>query len=133
MALNGFRPLNKEFENMERNLLKDNWSEMRYQISEWWEELTDEELDTIDGNQEQLIHALQERYGYTRNLAFLEVKIRMASFHPEGEKREKRLARGVRTLQYPGYETDGPEINNHQNFSGGKSKVRDYGSFVQSK
>ncbi len=64
---------------------------MRFQISEWWDDLTDEDLDRINGDQEQLISALQERYGYTRNLAFVEVKIRMANYLLEGE--EKRSGR----------------------------------------
>lgn len=58
---------------------------MRGQIGEWWGDLTDEDLDSIDGNQEQLIRVLQNRYGYTRNLAFVEIKIRMASYYPEDE------------------------------------------------
>ena len=69
---------------MERKILQNNWIEMRGQISEWWDDLTDEDLDRIDGNPDQLITVLQERYGYTRNLAFMEVKIRMARYRPGG-------------------------------------------------
>ena len=63
---------------------------MRGQISEWWDDLTDEDLDRIDGNPDQLITVLQERYGYTRNLAFAEIKLRMASYHPDGKGKENR-------------------------------------------
>lgn len=76
---------------MERKILQNNWSEMRGQIGEWWDDLTDEDLDSINGNQEQLIRVLQNRYGYTRNLAFVEVKIRMASYHRK--TKEERIAR----------------------------------------
>ncbi len=113
---------------MERKVLQNNWSEMRGQISEWWDDLTDKDLDMIDGNQEQLITVLQERYGYTRNLAFVEVKIRLASYHPEGEGREKHSHKDIRVLQYPNYDNDDwPEANNGRGFSGSGAKVRAQG------
>ena len=36
---------------MERKILQNNWIEMRGQISEWWDDLTDEDLDRIDAIQ----------------------------------------------------------------------------------
>ena len=94
---------------MERKNFQNNWSEMRDQISEWWDDLTEEDLDVINGNQEQLIAVLQERYGYTRNLAFVEVKIRMASYHPESERTEYHSCGATRALQY--YSYGEPEMN----------------------
>lgn len=66
---------------MERKTLQTSGNDMRDQISEWWDELGAEDLDLINGDQEQLISLLQERYGYSRNIAFLasmEIKIHMA-------------------------------------------------------
>jgi uncharacterized protein YjbJ (UPF0337 family) len=108
---------------MERKTLQKNWSELRGQISEWWDDLTNEDLDLIDGNQERLIAVLQERYGYTRNLAFVEVKVRMSNYHPEG--REKNSNRNTRALQYFGRDNDDwPETNNGRGFSRSRAKVR---------
>lgn len=76
---------------MERKTLQNNCNEMRDQISEWWDDLSEADLDMINGDQEQLIYLLQERYGYTRNIAFLacvEIKIRMAG----SSWKQKRMA-----------------------------------------
>ena len=76
---------------MEGKILQNNCNDMRDQISEWWDDLSDEDLDMINGDQEELINLLQERYGYTRNIAFLaliEIKIRMAG----SSRKEKRIA-----------------------------------------
>jgi uncharacterized protein YjbJ (UPF0337 family) len=109
---------------MEGKVLKNHWSELRDKISDWWDDLTDDDLDIINGNQEQLIAVLQERYGYTRNLAFGKVKVRMASYHPKGERREKRFHKDISVLQYPSYDIDDwPEVNNGQKkFSRSRAK-----------
>jgi uncharacterized protein YjbJ (UPF0337 family) len=100
---------------MEGKVLKDHWNELRDRLGDWWDDLTDDDLDIINGNQDQLIAVLQERYGYTRNLAFGKVKVRMASYHPNGERREKRSPKDTRVLKYSRYDTDDwPDINNGQ-------------------
>lgn len=113
---------------MERKIWQNNWIEMRGQISEWWDDLTDEDLDRIDGNPNQLIQVLQERYGYTRNLAVVEVKVRMAGYRPEDEGRKRRSNRAVRVSQYSYYDNDDwPEINNGRGFSKSSAKVHAQG------
>ena len=80
---------------MEGKSLQNNCNDMRDQISEWWDDLSEEDLAMIYGDQEQLISLLQERYGYSRNMAFLafvEIKIRMAgTARKSGEKRAAPL------------------------------------------
>jgi hypothetical protein len=76
---------------MEGKILRNNCNDMRDQISEWWDDLSEEDLNMINGDQEQLITLLQERYGYTRNIAFLaciEIQIRMAGLN----RNQKRVA-----------------------------------------
>jgi len=85
---------------MKRKLLQSNWREMRGQISEWWDDLTDEDLDMIAGNEERLFMVLQEHYGYTRNMAITEVKSWMAGYHLDGKGREKRSYKDMGMLQY---------------------------------
>jgi hypothetical protein len=76
---------------MERKLPQNNGDDMRDQISEWWEDLSAEDLALINGDQEQLISLLQERYGYSRNIAFLasmEIKLHVAG----SSRQQKRVA-----------------------------------------
>ncbi|MBC7875745.1 MAG: hypothetical protein H7Y59_01125 [Anaerolineales bacterium] len=66
---------------MAQKLLQDNWHIIRIQLREWWNELTVEDLDKINGSQEQLVQILQGRYGYTRNLALFEIEKRLAMYY----------------------------------------------------
>jgi hypothetical protein len=76
---------------MERKNLQNSSNDMRDQISEWWDEFGADDLDLINGDQEKLISILQERYGYSRNIAFLasmEIKLHMAG----SLRKQKRIA-----------------------------------------
>jgi uncharacterized protein YjbJ (UPF0337 family) len=42
-------------------------------VKEQWGKLTDDDLDVIDGKQEQLEGRLQQRYGYAKDQAQKEV------------------------------------------------------------
>lgn len=66
---------------MAQKLLLDNWYKIRSQLCKWWSDLTDEDLDQVNGSQEQLIHILQERYSYTRNLAVFEIEKHLAMYY----------------------------------------------------
>jgi len=108
---------------MENKNLQSIRSDMRDQINEWWDELTENGLDTFDGDQKH-----QKRYRYTRNLAFVKVKIRMTSARPEGEGRKHRSNRNMSAAQYPGYKNDDwHEINNDRGFSKSGAKVHAQG------
>jgi uncharacterized protein YjbJ (UPF0337 family) len=62
---------------MNEDILKGKWKQVRGRSKEWWGKLTDDDLDMIDGNREQLIGKLQERYGYTKDRAAQEVNERL--------------------------------------------------------
>jgi len=51
---------------MNEDVLKGKWRQFKGSIQEKWGELTDDELDQINGEREQLIGKLQEKYGYGR-------------------------------------------------------------------
>jgi uncharacterized protein YjbJ (UPF0337 family) len=54
----------------ERNyddMLEGQWKQIRGKIKEFWGDLTDDDLDRINGRRDQMVGALQERYGYTRD------------------------------------------------------------------
>ena len=42
---------------------------MRGQIKEWWGELTVDDLEQANGNAEQIVGLLQQKYGYIREAA----------------------------------------------------------------
>lgn len=48
---------------------KGNWKQIKGKIHEQWGELTDDELDIINGRREQLAGSIQNRYGITREEA----------------------------------------------------------------
>jgi len=54
---------------MNKGIFEGKWKEMRGQIKEWWGKLTDDDLDQVGGNAEQIVGLLQQKYGYTRQRA----------------------------------------------------------------
>ncbi len=46
-----------------------NWNEVKGKVKEQWGKLTDDELDVIAGQRDQLIGKLQAHYGYAREEA----------------------------------------------------------------
>jgi uncharacterized protein YjbJ (UPF0337 family) len=62
---------------MNTDVIKGKWKQIRGKSKEWWGKLTDDDLDVIDGNRDQLIGKLQERYGYSRDLAAKEINKRL--------------------------------------------------------
>ncbi|HTH15434.1 MAG TPA: CsbD family protein, partial [Magnetospirillum sp.] len=49
--------------------VKGNWTEFRGKVKEQWGELTDDDLDRMAGQRDQLIGQIQKRYGTTREEA----------------------------------------------------------------
>ncbi len=49
--------------------IEGNWKEFKGKVKENWGELTNDDLDKIEGKRDQLIGSLQKRYGYARDVA----------------------------------------------------------------
>ena len=49
------------------------WKEFRGKIKQQWGDLTDDELDKINGKREELEGQIQRRYGYAKDRARSEV------------------------------------------------------------
>ena len=62
---------------MNEDVFKGKWKQIRGKAKEWWGQLTDDDLDVIDGNRDQLIGKLQERYGYNKDRAARELNQRL--------------------------------------------------------
>ena len=62
---------------MDEDILKGKWALVRGQAKNWWEKLTDDDLDKIRGKFEGLASVLQERYGFSREAAVEEINRRI--------------------------------------------------------
>lgn len=54
--------------------IKGNWKQFRGRIKDQWGELTNDDLDRIEGKREQLEGAIQKRYGKTKEMVKSEVE-----------------------------------------------------------
>jgi uncharacterized protein YjbJ (UPF0337 family) len=51
---------------MNNDMLMGRWKQLRGRIRAKWGELTDDDLDQVQGNYEMLVGKIQEKYGTTR-------------------------------------------------------------------
>jgi len=65
--------INEGGQQMDWNRVEGNWKEMKGKVKEHWGKLTDDDLDVIAGQQDQLEGRLQQRYGYAKDQAKKEV------------------------------------------------------------
>ena len=54
--------------------IKGSWRQQKGRLKEKWGELTDDDLDRIDGKREQLLGFLQNRSGRTKDAAEREIR-----------------------------------------------------------
>ena len=54
-------------------LLKSQWKQMRGKVKEKWGELTEDDLDKVDGQFDQLVGVIMEKYELTRAKAEAEI------------------------------------------------------------
>jgi uncharacterized protein YjbJ (UPF0337 family) len=65
---------------MNKDILQGKWRQMRGEMKKWWGQLTDDELDKIEGDRDKLIGVLQEKYGYSKEKAEEEMGRRFDAF-----------------------------------------------------
>jgi len=68
---------------MNSDILQGKWKQVRGQLKEWWGELTDDDLDKVEGNVDGLVGKLQEKYGYTKEKAEEEIERRLGKVSKE--------------------------------------------------
>lgn len=54
---------------MNKMQLKGSWNEFKGKVKEKWGKLTDDDLKEVEGNYDQLVGKLQQRYGYEKEKA----------------------------------------------------------------
>jgi uncharacterized protein YjbJ (UPF0337 family) len=62
-----------EEKTMDWNRVEGNWKQVKGQVKEKWGKLTNDDLDVISGQRDQLEGKIQERYGYAKDEARKEV------------------------------------------------------------
>lgn len=58
---------------MNKDILQGKWKQFRGDVQKKWGELTNDDLDQIDGQTTKLAGKLQERYGYSKEEAEREI------------------------------------------------------------
>jgi uncharacterized protein YjbJ (UPF0337 family) len=58
---------------MNWDTIQGNWLQMKGSIKERWGDLTDDDLQELDGRKDQVIGKIQERYGMAREDAEREI------------------------------------------------------------
>ena len=58
---------------MRSDLFNARWQQIRNHAKQWWGELTDDDLDEIQGRRAVLVGKLQDRYGRTREEAEVDI------------------------------------------------------------
>lgn len=54
--------------------IKGNWNQIKGKVKEKWGQLTNDDLDQIDGKADQLVGAIQKRYGRSQEQAKEDVR-----------------------------------------------------------
>jgi uncharacterized protein YjbJ (UPF0337 family) len=58
---------------MNRLQFEGNWNQFKGKVKQQWGQLTNDDLDIIEGSRDELIGKIQERYGYSLEKAKGEV------------------------------------------------------------
>jgi uncharacterized protein YjbJ (UPF0337 family) len=74
---------------MNSDQLQGKWKQMKGSIKERWGKLTDDDIDIINGQNDQLVGRIQERYGIAKEEAQRQVDdwTRVSSRETEHERR----------------------------------------------
>lgn len=65
---------------MDANILKGKWLQLKGSVREKWGQLTDDDVDKVEGSTERLVGLIQERYGYAKQQAESEVDSWLARY-----------------------------------------------------
>src|SRR2546428_9139551 len=72
--------MDRERTPLNRDTLAGQWKQLRGALKSWWGRLTDDDFDRIAGQKDRLIGTLQEKYGYTRDMAQRQVDRRLKEY-----------------------------------------------------
>jgi uncharacterized protein YjbJ (UPF0337 family) len=75
---------------MNTDTIQGNWKQLKGRIKEQWGKLTDDDLTVINGQKDQLVGKLQERYGYSKEQAEREIERQRASWDAARDDAQSR-------------------------------------------
>ena len=67
------------------------WAQIRPHLREWWDQLTEQDIEQIAGQHDQLVRVIQERYQYLRERAQDEVNQRLQAYQTAGSSMAEAL------------------------------------------
>jgi uncharacterized protein YjbJ (UPF0337 family) len=71
--------------------IEGKWEQSKGLIRECWGRLTEDDLEVIAGKREQLIGLLQERYGFIKEAAEVQVNQFLKSYRDEPEDQKRAV------------------------------------------
>jgi len=77
---------------MNSDQLKGKWQQMKGAVKERWGKLTDDDLTVINGQSDQLVGKIQERYGIARDVAQKQLDDWTATALDEPTSQQRRKA-----------------------------------------
>ena len=75
--------------------MQGKWKQYKGKAKEKWGQLTDDDLDKIDGRAQQLVGKLQERYGIQKEAAEQQANEFLRSLDSSAEEHREREKHGV--------------------------------------
>lgn len=66
---------------MNQSILEGKWKELKGRVRQTWAKLTDDDVERVNGNFEELSGRLQKSYGYTKDQANAEIEKFQNSTH----------------------------------------------------
>jgi uncharacterized protein YjbJ (UPF0337 family) len=67
------------------------WAQIRQHLRGWWDQLTEQDLEQVAGQHDQLVRVIQERYQYLRERAEDEVDQRLQAYQSGGSPMAEAL------------------------------------------
>jgi uncharacterized protein YjbJ (UPF0337 family) len=89
---------------MNEDTFAGQWKQMRGALKSWWGTLTDDDFEKIGGQKDKLIGVIQERYGYSRELAQNEVDRRLNEYDSASGSRLSSSGAAGQDLRAKAYE-----------------------------
>jgi uncharacterized protein YjbJ (UPF0337 family) len=77
---------------MNSDQLQGKWKQMKGSVKERWGKLTDDDIDVINGRNDQLVGKIQEKYGIAKEEAQRQVEDWMRSDSKESELERRRAS-----------------------------------------
>jgi uncharacterized protein YjbJ (UPF0337 family) len=89
---------------MDTSVLTNKWNQVRNDVKHRWDKLTEEDVERVKGDIDELVSLVEQKYGYTRKAAESEVKRFLKQYDRTVRDVVKKVPKEVRLsiARYPG-------------------------------